>query len=101
VSLTDLQDSDDYQPLLILLALVIGTPGLSAATVRSFIDSGAPDLLTFLQGMNDPESAEVLDVFPRKVVAVKGMTLAASDVQRWLAVVGRFSFQTGLAEALA
>jgi len=51
--------------------------------------------------MNDPDGAEGLGILSRKVSGVEGMTLAAADVQRWLPVVGRFSFQPGLAEALS
>jgi hypothetical protein len=100
VSLNNLEDSDEYQPLLILLALVIGTPGLSAAMVRSFISSGAPDLLTFLREMNDLESVVGSDILARKVARITEMTVTTSDVRRWLPVVARFSFQPGLAEEL-
>jgi hypothetical protein len=62
-----------------LLALVIGTPGLSAAVMRSFIDSGAPDLLAYLREMNDPDGADGLAILSRKVSGVEGMTLAASE----------------------
>lgn len=88
----------DYQPLLTLLALVTTSPALSAAIVEAFIDSGAADLLAFLQDRHAPQSAAGL---ARKVAAMPGMKLPAAAVRRWLPVVGRFSFQPGLDDALS
>jgi hypothetical protein len=97
VSLNSVPAPADYQPLLTLLALVTASPALPAAIVEAFIDSGAGDLLAFLQDKHAPESVAGL---ARKVTAMPGMKLPAADVRRWLPVVGRFSFQPGLDEAL-
>lgn len=98
VSLSSVPAPADYQPLLILLALVTASPALSAAIVAAFIDSGAADLLAFLQDRHAPESVAGL---ARKVAAMPGMKLPAAAVQRWLPVVSRFSFQPGLDDALS
>jgi hypothetical protein len=47
--------------------------------VRSFIDSGIPDLLAYLREMNDPDDADGLAILSRKVSGVEGMTLAVSE----------------------
>ncbi len=41
--------AEDYKPLLVLLALVTSTFGLTAPMVRTLLDSRAPDLPTYLE----------------------------------------------------
>jgi hypothetical protein len=92
-------DRKEYCSLLVLLALVTGSPGLSVPMVRSFLDGEAVDLQSFLQEAKYPADEDGWGVLAGKIVAVQGGTITASDFRRWLPVVGRFSFRPGLADA--
>jgi hypothetical protein len=98
--------AEDYKPLLVLLALVTSTFGLTAAMVRTLLDSGAPDLPTYLEQLQPSareEQPSAQDEGSRgwqrlqpdlQQVLTDSVTVEA--VRRWLPIVSRFSFQSGL-----
>jgi len=131
--------AEDYKPLLVLLALVTSTFGLTAAMVRTLLDSGARDLPTYLKRFSTPdepssaqaedpsaraddpsargeqpavaeERAQVLTEEPSvqdegsagwqrlqpDLQHVPTETVTVDAVKRWLPIVSRFSFQSGL-----
>ncbi len=98
--------AEDYKPLLVLLALVTSTFGLTAAMVRTLLESGAPDLPTYLEQLQASardEQPSAQDDGSRgwqrlqpdlQQVLTDCVTVEA--VNRWLPIVSRFSFQSGL-----
>jgi hypothetical protein len=89
----------DYQPLLVLLALVTSTFGLTAPMVRALLDSGAADLPTYLEKLRlsarDEGSRGWLQLRP-DLQQIPTDCVTVDAVDRWLPVVSRFSFQSGL-----
>lgn len=89
-----------YEPLLVLLALVTSSPGLTASITRSLFDSGEPDLRSFLNKLDAADDVErpgwmrLRDDLGR--CPISGITIEA--IRKWLPVVSRFSFQPGLAQ---
>jgi hypothetical protein len=88
-----------YEPLLVLLALVTSSPGLTASMVRSVLGSGEPDLPSFLDNLDAADDADnlgwmrVRDDLSRCPCGSVTVTV----MRQWLPVVSRFSFQPGLA----
>jgi KAP family P-loop domain/PLD-like domain len=91
-----------YEPLLVLLALVTSSPGLTASMIRSLLSSTASDLPTFLNKLDAADDGShgwirVRDDLSR--CPCGSVTLEA--IRKWLPVVSRFSFQPGLAQLSA
>ena len=89
-----------YEPLLVLLALVTSSPGLTASMTQSLLRSGEPDLRSFLNKLDAADDVErrgwmrLRDDLDR--CPIGGVTTEA--IRKWLPIVSRFSFQPGLAQ---
>lgn len=88
-----------YEPVLILLALITGSPGLTAPMARSLLAAAHPDLQSFLASLD----ADAADEACRDWLRLRGdlervpiQSVTTDAVRQWLPVVGRFSFHPGL-----
>jgi len=92
----------EYEPLLVLLAFVISSPGLTTPMVRSLFNSSSADLPSFFANLavdsNDEATLGWLRLKYDLGNAPIGSVTAAA-VQQWLPTVSRFSFRPGLAMA--
>jgi len=89
-----------YEPLLVLLALVTSSPGLTAPMVRTLLDSREPDLPSFLKNLDAAG-----DVGSRGWMRLRDDlsqcpigSVTPGEIRKWLPIVSRFSFQPGLAQ---
>jgi hypothetical protein len=90
----------EYEPVLLLLALVTTPPGLSVAMAESLFASGQSTLSDYLKRLPDiagPLAPQWATIRERLGALDSGFQIA--ELRRWLQVVGRFSFSLGLVEA--
>jgi hypothetical protein len=105
VSVDDVPDfltRKEYEPLLILLALVTRSPGLTAPMIRSLLASQAGDLSSFLRDLDpvtDDEGTEGWRRLAAELAEIAADRVTAHDVRQWMPAVSRFSFRPGLLAA--
>ena len=94
-------EHEEYRPLLLLLALVTTSHGLSLAVAGSLLDHANLTLGAYLEqvGVEDETGFTGRRPLAEKLRRIDFGEVLVSDVTRWLPVVGRFSFSPGLAEA--
>ena len=92
----------EYEPLLVLLAFVVSSPGLTAPMVRSLFASSSADLPSFfakLDANSDDETTlgwlRLRDDLGNAPIG----SVTAATVRQWLPTVSRFSFRPGLVMA--
>ncbi|MGD0608561.1 MAG: P-loop NTPase fold protein [Streptosporangiaceae bacterium] len=89
----------EYEPVLVLLALVVGSPGLTAPMVRSLLTSASPSLTAFLAELDahrEDESTMAWLRLKADLARVPADAVTAAAAKRWLPTVSRFSFRPGL-----
>lgn len=91
-----------YRPLLILLALITGSPGLSAEMIELYLATDFQNLKTFITQL-DKNTSDMTEIEWLRVTGdllqVPCQFVTRETIMRWLPVVGRYSFHSGLAAA--
>jgi hypothetical protein len=91
-----------YRPLLILLGLTTGSPGLSAEMIELCFTTDFHDLKEFITQLDidssDAAAREWLSV-KEELLHVPCQLVTKEAILRWLPMVGRYSFHPGLATA--
>ncbi|GAB3598501.1 hypothetical protein GCM10027446_29000 [Angustibacter peucedani] len=89
-----------YRPLMLLLALVTSSPGLTADMAHDLVTSGAPHLEAHLRRLNPGSTSPTTKAWAAQREALATLPcecVTPEALRRWLPLVSRFSFQTGLA----
>jgi hypothetical protein len=89
-----------YETVLVLLALITGSPGLTEPMVRSLLASSATDLPSFLQQLDRASTDDAARDWARlseRMAEIPAGSVTSAKLRRWLPAVSRFSFQPGLA----